>query len=82
MVATGIGAEISGRRAAPVLDAGRRRSISHSFLGPPVLARFAAEVPELDLDIVAPGPGLMEALESDAVVGVIARRRRVLAVAS
>lgn len=80
MVATGIGAEISGRRAAPVLDAGRRRSISHSFLGPPVLARFAAEVPELDLDIV--GPGLMEALESDAVVGVIARRRRVLAVAS
>jgi len=43
-------------------------------LVPPLLARLAVEAPKLDLDIVAPGPGVLDALEKDAVdaaVGVI-----------
>lgn len=45
-----------------------------AVLAPPLLSRLAAEAPALDLDILPPGPTLMEALESgavDAVVGVI-----------
>lgn len=62
----------------PAAATGRLRlamtDLHAAVLGPPVLARLAAEAPALDLDIVAPGPALMEALESDAVdalVGVI-----------
>nr|WP_234885956.1 LysR family transcriptional regulator [Sinorhizobium fredii] len=40
-------------------------------LAPHLLARLAIEAPGLDLDIVAPGPAVIEALENDAVDAVI-----------
>lgn len=40
-------------------------------LVPPLLARLAVEAPGLDLDIVAPGPRVVEALEKDAVEAVV-----------
>lgn len=45
-----------------------------AVLAPRLLSRLATEAPNMDLDILPPGPALMEALESDAadaVVGVI-----------
>ncbi len=45
-----------------------------AVLGPRLLSRLAAEAPNMDLNILPPGPAVMEALESDAadaVVGVI-----------
>ncbi|WP_209605852.1 LysR family transcriptional regulator [Sinorhizobium kostiense] len=40
-------------------------------LVPHLLARLATEAPRLDIDIAAPGPGVIEALENDAVDAVI-----------
>jgi DNA-binding transcriptional LysR family regulator len=40
-------------------------------LAPPLLARLAAEAPNLDLDVVPPGPAPLDALERDAVDAVI-----------
>lgn len=40
-------------------------------LVPPLLTRLALEAPGLDLDIVAPGPRVVEALEKDAVDAVV-----------
>lgn len=45
-----------------------------AVLAPRLLSRLATEAPSMDLDILPPGPALMETLESDAadaVVGVI-----------
>ena len=71
----GIGAMLEAGPFDPAAATGRLRllmtDLHATVLGPPVLAHLAAEAPALDLDIVAPGPALMEALESDAVDAVV-----------
>ncbi len=71
----GIGAMLEASPFDPAAATGRLRllmtDLHAAVLGPPVLARLAAEAPALDLDIVAPGPALIEALESDAVDAVV-----------
>lgn len=71
----GIGALLDASPFDPATATGRLRLLMTDLhavvLGPPVLARLAAEAPALDLDIVAPAPALLEALESDAVDAVI-----------
>lgn len=42
-----------------------------AVLAPPLLARLAAEAPELDLDITPPGGAMFEALERDAVDAIV-----------
>jgi DNA-binding transcriptional LysR family regulator len=74
----GIGAMLEARPFDPAAATGRLRllmpDLHAAVLGPALLARLAVEAPRLDLDILAPGPAAMEALERDAAeaaVGVI-----------
>jgi DNA-binding transcriptional LysR family regulator len=74
-VLAGIGAMLERISFEPAAAQGRLRlmmtDLHATVLGPPLLARLAAEAPGLDLDLVAPGPALMEALEGDAVDAVV-----------
>jgi DNA-binding transcriptional LysR family regulator len=74
-VLAGIGAMLEASSFDPAAAEGRLRlmmtDLHATVLGPPLLARLAAEAPGLDLDLVAPGPALMEALEGDAVDAVV-----------
>lgn len=71
----GIGDMLAASPFDPATATGRLRllmtDLHAAVLGPPMLARLATEAPALDLDIVAPGPAPMEALEGDAVDAVI-----------
>lgn len=74
-VLAGVGAMLDASPFDPAVATGRLRllmtDLHATVLGLPILARLAAEAPGLDLDIVAPGPGLMETLEADAVDAVV-----------
>ena len=87
----GIGELLEASPFDPAAATGRVRllmtDLHAAVLAPRLLARLAAEAPALDLDILPPGPSLMDVLESDAadaVVGVIdeapagVRRRKLL----
>lgn len=87
----GIGALLEANSFDPAGATGSVRllmtDLHAAVLAPHLLARLAVEAPGLDLDILPPGPTLMDALESDAadaVVGVIdeapagIRRRKLL----
>lgn len=74
----GIGGMLEASPFEPAAATGSVRllmtDLHAAVLAPYLLARLASEAPALDLDILPPGPALMEALESDAadaVVGVI-----------
>jgi DNA-binding transcriptional LysR family regulator len=71
----GVGAMLQASSFDPATATGRLRlvmtDLHASVLGPPVLARLAAEAPALDLEVVAPGTAPLEALESDAVDAVV-----------
>ena len=74
----GIGEMLEASPFDPAAATGRVRllmtDLHAAVLAPRLLARLAAQAPALDLDILPPGPSLMEVLESDAadaVVGVI-----------
>jgi DNA-binding transcriptional LysR family regulator len=71
----GIGAMLDATPFDPGAATGRLRLLTTDLhaavLGPPLLARLAAEAPGLDLELVAPGPAALEALESDAVDAVV-----------
>lgn len=66
-----IGALLEASPFDPATATGRLRllmtDLHAATLGPAVLARLGAEAPALDLEIGAPGPAFMEALESDAI---------------
>lgn len=73
----GIGSVLTANAFDPAVAEGRLRllmtDLHATALGPPLLARLAVEAPKLDLDLVAPGPSVMQALEADeidAAVGV------------
>jgi DNA-binding transcriptional LysR family regulator len=85
----GIGEMLEASPFDPASAKGRVRllmtDLHAAVLAPGLLSRLAAQAPALDLDILPPGPALMETLErdtADAVVGVIdeapagIRRRR------
>ncbi len=87
----GIGAMLEANAFDPAEATGSVRllmtDLHAAVLAPRLIARLAVEAPGLDLDILAPGPALMEALETDAadaVIGVIDeapagfRRRKLL----
>lgn len=89
---SGIGEMLAARPFDPLAATGRIRllmpDLYAAVLGPPLLARLGTEAPGLDLEIIAPGPAIFEALETDgadAAVGVIdeapagMRRRALLA---
>lgn len=71
----GIGEMLAASPFDPATASGRIRllmpDLYAAVLGPPLLARFAEEAPGLDLDILAPGPAVIEALETDAVDAVM-----------
>jgi DNA-binding transcriptional LysR family regulator len=71
----GVGAMLEPGSFDPATATGRLRlamtDLHASVLGPPLIARLAAEAPALDLDLVAPGAAPLEALESDAVDAVV-----------
>lgn len=70
-----IGAMLEASPFDPAAAKGQLRlvmtDLHATVLGPPILARLAAEAPALDLDIVAPVPALMDALAADAVDAVV-----------
>lgn len=74
----GIGGMLQASPFDPAAATGSLRllmtDLHAAVLAPHLLAGLAREAPGLDLDILPPGPALMEALESDAadaVVGVV-----------
>lgn len=71
----GIGEMLEASPFDPAGATGRIRllmpDLHAAVLGPPLLARLAVEAPRLDLDILAPGPTVIEALERDAVDAVV-----------
>ena len=74
----GIGEMLEASPFDPAAATGRVRllmtDLHAAVLAPRLLSRLTAEAPALDLDILPPGPTLMEILErdtADAVVGVI-----------
>jgi DNA-binding transcriptional LysR family regulator len=90
-ILAGIGSMLEANAFDPAEATGSVRllmtDLHAAVLAPRLLARLAVEAPGLDLDILPPGPALMEALETDAVdavVGVIDeapagfRRRKLL----
>jgi len=89
-VLTGVGDLLEARPFDPAAATGQVRllmaDLEAATLAPRLLARFAAEAPLLDLDILPPGASPFAGLESDAVdamVGVIGEapagiRRRAL----
>jgi DNA-binding transcriptional LysR family regulator len=73
----GIGELLEANAFDPAEATGRVRllmpDLHAAALGPPLLAHLSREAPGLDLDILAPGPAVIEALENDiadAAVGV------------
>lgn len=74
-VLSSVGAMLDAAPFDPAAATGRLRllmtDLHATVLGPPILARLAAEAPRINLDIVAPGPDLMQALETDAVDAVV-----------
>ncbi len=70
----GIGAMLEANPFDPATATGRVRllmtDLHAAVLAPYLLGRLASEAPSLDLDILAPGPAIFEALESDAVDAV------------
>jgi DNA-binding transcriptional LysR family regulator len=87
----GIGAMLEANAFDPAEATGSVRllmtDLHAAVLAPRLIVRLAKEAPGLDLDILPPGPALMEALETDAadaVIGVIDeapagfRRRKLL----
>ena len=71
----GIGEMLDARPFDPRAASGRMRllmsDLHAAVLGPSLLDRFAAEAPGLGLDIIAPRPAALEALENDAVEAVV-----------
>lgn len=74
----GVGEMLEARAFDPATTTGSVRilmtDLHAAVLGPRLLSRLAAEAPEVDLDILPPGPAIMEMLgtdEVDAVVGAI-----------
>lgn len=71
----GIGEMLEASPFDPAGATGRIRllmpDLHAAVLGPPLLARLAVEAPRLDVDILAPGPAVIEALERDAVDAVV-----------
>lgn len=74
----GIGEILEANPFDPATASGRIRllmpDLYAAVLGPLLLARLGEEAPGLDLDILSPGPAVIEALETDAadaVMGVI-----------
>lgn len=70
----GLGAILEASPFDPATATGRVRllmtDLHAAVLAPHLLDRLAREAPSLDLDILAPGPAIFEALESDAVDAV------------
>lgn len=70
-----IGAMLEASPFDPAVATGHVRllmlDLEAAALVPHLLARLAVEAPMLDLDIVPPGPAVIEALENDAVDAVV-----------